>query len=48
MTENRRLDKAAVLKKVVAVYFADGAIAVLFGGPGPSGSSASIEGPSVG
>jgi len=32
-TANRRLDKASVLKKVVAAYFADGAVVNLPGGP---------------
>ncbi|CAM9224613.1 unnamed protein product [Ectocarpus sp. 6 AP-2014] len=32
-TENRRLDKASILKKVVAAYFSDGAVVVIPGGP---------------
>lgn len=40
MTENRRLSKAEILKKVVAAYFADGAIAALAGGPRTGGGGA--------
>lgn len=32
-TENRRLDKASILKKVVAAYFSDGAVIIMPGGP---------------
>ncbi|CAN0135900.1 unnamed protein product, partial [Hapterophycus canaliculatus] len=32
-TENRRLDKASTLKKVVAAYFAEGAVVIMPGGP---------------
>lgn len=37
VTENRRLDKASVLKKVVAAYFADGAVVIMPGGPATAG-----------
>lgn len=44
LMENRRLSKADILKKVVAAYFADGAIAVLAGGPVSAGGSAGTGG----
>lgn len=39
-TDNRRLGKADIMKKVVAAYFADGALIALPGGP-PLASSGS-------
>lgn len=39
-TKNRRLGKAEILKKVVAAYFAEGALVSLPGGP-PLASSGS-------
>lgn len=44
MTKNRRLEKSAILKEVVAAYFAEGAIAVLAGAPASSDSGANEGG----